>query len=174
MTSALIYSLSFCLLRHSPGRDPATTTSARRDGGKIAQVMDRATVRSSPGGDHRSLQAIVRSRENEKKVLELCLRGATGAQAADAVGLSESGVSRALNRALKRIGQPEAEQVRQRMMEELAEAPLRSLAVDSDRSQSGYPARAAGTGTGSQAVGPRCSRKERDIRSRGRPDSVSR
>ena len=45
--------------------------------------------------------------------------GATRAQAADAVGLSESGVSRALNRALKRISQPEAEQVRQRMMEEL-------------------------------------------------------
>jgi hypothetical protein len=81
--------------------------------------MDRATVRSSPGGDHRSLKAIVRSRENEKKVLELCLRGATGAQAADAVGLSESGVSRALHRALKRISQPEAEQVRHRMMEEL-------------------------------------------------------
>jgi hypothetical protein len=57
--------------------------------------MDRATVRSNPGGDHRSLQAIVRSRENEKKVLELCLRGATESQAADAVGLSESGVSRA-------------------------------------------------------------------------------
>lgn len=81
--------------------------------------MDRATDRSSPGGDHRSLTARVRSRENEKKVLELCLRGATGAQAADAIGLSESGVSRALHRALKRIGQPEAEQVRFRMVEEL-------------------------------------------------------